>query len=328
MYLKSNSSASIFTLTITLFLAASTATANDTVWSNVENLPDDLITTPDAWTAVRCDEFGRESHRIACDDFELTQPTKITSIVYYAVSFGPSDLDGHDWYIYEFGNTGEPGRLIASESDSIPNRQDTGWVNSVFNTPIYRNTMEPTDLVLDAGRYFLAFRSSVCLTDGKYSILSTRWDNGNANALWNFGVLADGTVTDRWMDMSEFNQIKEQEWSFTIQGEPANAGITLADPVPGSVGTSNQFNVSNATPNKRVYFAAALNTGETKIPGCPGLILNLANAQVIGRSDADNNGNASINRFVPNRFANTAIQFQALQPATCAVSNQLEFTFK
>jgi len=308
--------------------AGNYALAQEVIWQNVEVLPDDLTETTDAWTAVRCEDVGNQSYRIACDDFELTERTRITSITYYAVTIGESEPTGHDWYIYEFGNDGLPGDLIAGSSDEPLSREDTGWFNASLDSPIYRNTMNPDDLVLDAGRYFIAFRTAACLTNGKYSILTTRWANGNARALWNFGVLADGTVTDRWYTMDEFNGIVDQEWAFTLEGEPEETGLTLAPPVPGTVGVLNEFVATNATPGRRVYFAGSLNLGSANVPGCPGLSVDLAQPTVLGYDVSDGNGNATITRFVPRIVQDLTIYFQAVDASACDVSNLVEHVFE
>lgn|GEM_PF-4712332 len=200
-------------------LGGVTACAGGFEWVNVERIPQDLIATTDAWTAVRVNDSGHESWRVAADDFELTSTTRITRIVFYSVKFGEPDIVGGDWYVFEGGD--EPGELLAFGADLKLTREDTGWSNPNLGD-IYRNIMEPENLVLPAGHYFLAFRSVMSCPQGcvgKYSILSTRWANGLTRAYWNFGLLANGEVIDEWMLLERFNGIRDQEWAFVLEGE-------------------------------------------------------------------------------------------------------------
>lgn len=165
----------IWALMPVLILSPQASAQETLVWSNIRTLPDDLISTGDAWTASRIEDVAGPSYRIAADDFALYEPIRITRIVYYAVQFNAPEVLGHDWYLYEGGSSGPPGSFIVGSSDQPLDVEDTGWINTVFETPILRNTQRPTDLVLDVGHYFLAFRSIQAPNDdGKNSILTTR----------------------------------------------------------------------------------------------------------------------------------------------------------
>jgi hypothetical protein len=208
----------VIVLILACGLGASFAVAADeVVWQNTRQVPEDLQLTGDAWTAARIGECNGGTCRCAADDFVLTEATRITKIVFYSVLFGDPVILGGDWYVFADGGS-TPGALIAHGEVDMA-REDSGWVHQSWGT-IYRNTFEPTDLELPAGRYFVGFRSIMATEDaGKYSILSTRWANGQTAALWNFNVQPDGTVLDRWMLLQEFNQVPEQEWAFEVHGE-------------------------------------------------------------------------------------------------------------
>ncbi|MBL1218177.1 MAG: hypothetical protein D8M59_11860 [Planctomycetes bacterium] len=302
--------------------------AQELIWSNINNYPDDLIQTQDAWTASRSEDASSKSYRIAADDIELTEQTRITRIAYYSVDFGDADVLGHDWYIYEYGNNGSPGALLASGYDNPVNRRDTGYV-SYFGAFIYENIMEPTDLVLEPGRYFLALRSVQTFENGggKYSMLTTRWANGSARANWNFGVYADGTVFDDWVTMDVFNGVQDQEWAFEVYGEPATGGLRLTGPDPGTAGDFNTLAVDGATPGKTVYFGASPHTGTTNVPGCPGLVIDLGPRIEVFAATADANGHAEFVQYVPHWLYDWTIYFQAAERATCRVSNRVEHIF-
>ena len=229
------SSMVVFGLAVSAPLAA-----DEVVWQNTFQVPEDLLATVDAWTAARVGECNGGTCRCAADDFVLEQDTRITRIVFYTVMFGDPIVVGGDWYVFEDGGDA-PGALIDhGEVDML--REDSGWVHPEWGT-IFRNTFEPASLELPAGRYFVGFRSIMQTEDrGKYSILSTRWANGQTPALWNFNVQPDGTVLDRWMLLEEFNQVPEQEWAFEILGEVGGCTRDPAWQCDGDVDGDGQVN--------------------------------------------------------------------------------------
>jgi hypothetical protein len=203
-----------------VFVIASSVYAESLIWSNIVNKPDDLMATEDAWTAARAEDAGFKSYRIAAEDFHLTELTKITRISFYAMNFD-ADILGGDWYIYESTGGGPPGKLITGEAGLPLIEENTGWWSNTFQDYIMRQSVMPTNLVLGPGHYFAAFRSLITLEQGggKNSILTTRTSIADTRAYWNFGVLANGSVTDTWYLMETFNLVKENEWAFEIYGE-------------------------------------------------------------------------------------------------------------
>lgn len=308
--------------------ATRTTSAQDRlIWSNIEVMPDDIIATPDAWTASRIEDLGGPSYRIAADDLHLEERIRVTRIVYYAVQFNAPEVLGHDWYLYEGDSSGPPGALLHASSDSPLDMEDTGWVNTAFDTPILRNTQRPEDLVLEPGHYFLAFRSIQAPNDdGKNSILTTRWANGDARAHWNFDVTADGNVGDRWYTMDEFNNIQDQEWAFELWGESVDT-FSLSRPVPGRAGETNRLQAQDATPNAALALAVGLRDGATDIPNCPGVQVQISNAVLGGTARADATGTAIFTGFVPASAQGRRVLFQAFSPADCRISNLVEWTF-
>jgi hypothetical protein len=208
---------------IAALACAAAASAQNWSWSNVEKYPDDLVETGDAWSAIRIEEPAFVSYRVAADDFALEAETRITRITFYSVHIDPPNIIGGDWYIYEDDGRGEPGRLLAAGPDTRLDQHPLRIINNVFGSMIYGNVMEPRDLVLPAGRYFLAFRTyqGEPLGGGKPNnvALTTRRAIAGHPAMWNFGVLADGTATQAWVPMQVFNLVQEQEWAFQLEGE-------------------------------------------------------------------------------------------------------------
>ena len=191
------------------------------VWMNVKHFPGDLVTTVDAWSAIRA-ESPDQSYRIAADDFELTQATRITKIVFWGAEVGDPEILGGDWYIFAGGGSGPPGALLRAGPGGAMLHEDTGLVSPTFGK-VFSNTLFPTDLVLPAGHYFLAFRTlqTLDLSGPKRNnaAFTTRVAIGSSRAWWSFDVLGDGTRTGPWVPMSDFNLAPNNEWSFRIEGE-------------------------------------------------------------------------------------------------------------
>ncbi|MBL8863720.1 MAG: hypothetical protein JNK02_17150 [Planctomycetes bacterium] len=100
----------------------------------------------------------------------------------------------------------------------------------------------------------------------------------------------------------------------------------LAGPTPGTAGQLNTLNVSAATPGGTVRFVWARNGGETAIAGCPSIAFDLNLARTIGTSVADAAGNASITWMIPGSLAGSTLVFQALDAASCRVTNVTQDT--
>lgn len=202
---------------------AAAAAAADIVWLNVSDYPADLVATGDAWSAIRAESPDR-SYTIAADDFTLETSTRITSITFFGAEVGEPEILGGDWYIFVDPGEGPPQALVAHGAGVPMTHVDTGLENPNFGT-VWANVMEPEDLVLPAGNYFLAFRTFQTLDlngpKNNNGAFTTRTAIGRSRAWWNFDVLADGSVTGPWVAMEEFNLVEDQEWSFMIEGEAA-----------------------------------------------------------------------------------------------------------
>lgn len=209
------------------------AVAEDVVWLNVSDYPGDIETTGDAWSAIR-GETPDQSYRIAADDFTLDTDTRITSITFFGAEVGTPEILGGDWYIFSGPAEGPPQQLVAHGAGISLARSDSGLVNNDFGT-VWDNVMEPEDLVLPAGHYFLAFRTlQIVDFDGPKNNnlgLTTRTALGTSRAWWNFDVLGDGTVTGPWVEMERFNTVRDQEWAFMIEGVPSCRADTNGDGV-------------------------------------------------------------------------------------------------
>lgn len=310
---------------------AAAAVADDYTWLNVQNFPDDLVSTGDGWSALRAETPDR-SYRIAADDFTLTETTRITRVTFWGAEVGDPNILGGDFYIFESnGAGGPPGALIAAYDGLPMDHIDTGLDNTFFDT-VYENTMTVPDnepLVLEPGNYFLAFRTYQTLVlDGpknNNAAFTTRYANGTSRAWWNFDVWGDGWVDGPWVPMEDFNLVEDQEWSFRIEGE--TGGLTLTAPNPGEAGEPNALQATGAGPGNRIYFVASLRSGSTAVPGCPGVSVDMSGPDIIGNDVADAGGVARINVFVPDGASGRSVRFQVVDRPACEKSNLVVHTF-
>jgi hypothetical protein len=103
--------------------------------------------------------------------------------------------------------------------------------------------------------------------------------------------------------------------------------LTLDGPDPGTAGVVNTLTATCGTAGEPIFFVFGVSEGTTRVPGCPGVDLGIANPRILGSSVADADGVASFNQFVPNVAAGVSVLLQAVDPATCRVSNLVQHTF-
>jgi hypothetical protein len=100
--------------------------------------------------------------------------------------------------------------------------------------------------------------------------------------------------------------------------------VTLSPPVPGIAGQENSITASGATAHGNVLFIFSLTPGEAPVTGCPGLTWDVATARPLGAVRADATGTATLTRRLPAGFAGRTVLFQALDRATCQLSNRVD----
>ncbi len=85
---------------------------------------------------------------------------------------------------------------------------------------------------------------------------------------------------------------------------PVHPTLTLQGPQPGNAGTINGLRLTGCTPGARVRFYYSQFGGGTLIPGChhtDGVTLQLENPILAGATTANQNGVATLTRFIPPR---------------------------
>ncbi len=110
------------------------------------------------------------------------------------------------------------------------------------------------------------------------------------------------------MDDMEYSLYQTGGFEMTIEGD-----------CPGDVNVC----VTGATANGTVAIAYGFSAGSTEtLPVCPGVFLDINNAQLGGMITADANGNACLSTFAPPAACGLVI-VQALDIETCTTSNAM-----
>ncbi len=112
-----------------------------------------------------------------------------------------------------------------------------------------------------------------------------------------------------------------QLYDFTFSVDPV-AGGYIHTVTPGTAGANNTFSVSGATPGQTTFFLFGLDEGSFDVPGCPGATVGMSDVNILSTSVADGSGNATFGPiFVGAGLSGVTVLFQAVELATCTVSN-------
>lgn len=113
---------------------------------------------------------------------------------------------------------------------------------------------------------------------------------------------------------------------------PVHPTLTLQGPQPGNAGTVNGMRVTGCTPGERIAFFYSTTGGGTLVPGCnhtDGVTLQLDDPIQIGTAVANQNGVATLTRFVPTAARNLGgVLIQAVQQNGCAISQLVVHEFE
>ncbi len=107
--------------------------------------------------------------------------------------------------------------------------------------------------------------------------------------------------------------------------------LTLLGPQPGNAGTVNGLRLTGCTPGARVRFYYSQFGGGTLVPGChhtDGVTLQLENPILAGAATANQNGVATLTRFIPPAAQGRTFLIQALESSDCKISQLVVHTFE
>jgi PKD repeat protein len=101
-------------------------------------------------------------------------------------------------------------------------------------------------------------------------------------------------------------------------------GLVLANPIPGTAGVSNALVVTGATPGRTVgvYTGLVLGASVVNQGNCGGIPIGIGRPfRLAGKANANAQGIATIRTTPPTTSAGRTFHFQAVEPASCRVSN-------
>jgi len=202
------------------------------------------------------------------------------------------------------------------------------WVETLDATPgleVYEGGMRP---MRDMHTY-----APILGTDGS----SLRWK-------WS------GAMTHNWYAASEFGDYSARYVVYIgdeITGEPVDGygsdvvslnwihtedptPFVVEAPVPGVAGTDNSITVRTGRTDvegRTVLVAVGLGLGATGVPGCPGVVVEIADARRLGATTLDSAGIGTLDVFVVPAAAGRTVYVQAVDRIECTTSNVLCHTF-
>ena len=152
---------------------------------------------------------------------------------------------------------------------------------------------------------------------------STHGGGDERLALFGLGAEPDATVIVRWPDgqVQGLGVFTADQRVHLVQPE-----FLVSGPDPGIPGQENTLHVTGATPGAMVYLVRAKEVGNTEVPGCPGVIVNLKTPNVRASALADGSGNVDLVDTVGPGA--TGGLYQAIDSSTCDTSNRLRATFQ
>jgi len=103
--------------------------------------------------------------------------------------------------------------------------------------------------------------------------------------------------------------------------------LRMDPPIPGTAGTINSIEITNATPGHRLYIAYGTTSRSTNVPFCNSNV-SIQNPTMLGKSVADGNGITKIEFFVLKQAAGITLFLQALDIDGCHPSNLTRVTFE
>ncbi|KAA3607851.1 MAG: hypothetical protein DWQ01_12245 [Planctomycetota bacterium] len=98
--------------------------------------------------------------------------------------------------------------------------------------------------------------------------------------------------------------------------------LTLGLPSPGDAGVWNFITVEECTPGETQYlYASAQWPGSGSVPGCPNLTFEFDSPKLVATGASGAQGTFTFTGFVPAGLSGRLLAMQAVEPATCRISN-------
>ncbi len=210
-----------------------------------------------------------------------------------AVGYSGRALDDHAVYwsestgMLDLGNLGHP--LGASAKDI----NDSGVIVGYSSTANSRLGVVWHDFVL--------YDLNKLLVNGQ------GWEISDANGINELGQI---------VGMGRRNG-KSVGYVLTPVGEPM---ATLIGPTPGVAGKVNEIELVAASPGAQVRLLYGPESGSSKIPECPGVVVDIAHPRSVDVI-AGAEGNATVSIHIPKGVKGGRLLFQAVDLSNCDVTN-------
>lgn len=222
---------------------------------------------------------------------------------------------GIDW-MTAVAITSAPGQHLAVITDASEN----AFVFSLINAPLYWQADPSGENVgpwIGAGLIPGGPNGLNWYWATAEPFLYTAWASGQPNGSGDLGAhFADPAAPTRaatWGDRAAA--------AVTAPGYVVEYEFMLDGLVPGAAGGPNGLFTSWGTPGLQVTFLASLQAGATAVPGCGGLVVNLASPVAIATAVTNAGGQASRTILIPGSLAGRGAFFQAVERSACRVTN-------
>lgn len=248
-----------------------------------------------------------------------------------AVHWSPAAGGNGHWYefvaapngiTWEAANvlTSVPGQHLATISDAAENdfcfalaSNPAAWTTNAFGCGIgpWLGGWQPPGSPEPAGGWIWV--------DGA-TFGYTNWFSGEPNNsggtehVLHFFNCAGNAPAKWWNDITQ--TIATEVLGYVVEYE-----FMLEPVVPGAAGGPNVLFTRWGNPGGTVYFLAGLQAGAVNVPGCGGLVVNLANPTLLGSGTTDAAGGASKTLLIPGALAGRIAYFQAVDKGACRVTN-------
>jgi len=131
---------------------------------------------------------------------------------------------------------------------------------------------------------------------------------------------------------TDINDLGQIVGTGTIHGEkhawlltPITDEPRMSTPVPGLADEVNTLHVINAEPDATLFFVAGTQPGQTPVPGCPGLFVDMADPVWFGTAVASGDGRCAHAAYLPPGFGGRLLRFQVVDVGHCEVSELVTY---
>lgn len=245
------------------------------------------------------------------------------------IEYSPGTFDLQGGSLTGFGTFA--GDVFASGAATVAPGLSSGWLaiaGDYIQSPAARLEIELSGTDAGTGYDVLEAEGEVIL-EGTLVVTATDLFEPRSGDV--FDVVRSSSYPDSSLDLQLPTLRENWYWDVNesangIQLSVVGGGPVLQDLDPGRAGEANTIIVTGATPGRPVGIGYGFAPGSTPLPVC-GLSADIANPTVLGIVRADGTGAADITQFVPPAASGLRVFVQALDLASCRLTNRLRHDF-